>query len=98
MTLNVGGILFFFFNTNLSLKLHSIHFFVNLLRQIALKALSERLSQQADSGSSWPSLDDDSRPKTEVQAGDQSSPASNPVEPLTVAVEIDPSTPKPNIA
>jgi hypothetical protein len=69
-----------------------------LFRQIALKALSERLSQQADSGSSWPSLDDDSRPKTEVQAGDQSSPASNPVEPLTVAVEIDPSTSKPSIA
>nr|SVE84270.1 EOG090X06Q3 [Daphnia pulex] len=67
-------------------------------RQIALKALSERLSQQADSGSSWPSLDDDSRPKTEVQAGDQSSTASNPVEPLTVAVEIDPSTSKPSIA
>lgn len=71
---------------------------VNLFRQIALKALSERLSQQADSGSSWPSLDDDSRPKTEVQAGDQSTPVSNPVEPLTVAVEIDPSTPKPSIA
>nr|CAH0113689.1 unnamed protein product [Daphnia galeata] len=67
-------------------------------RQIALKALSERLSQQADSGSSWPSLDDDSRPKTEVQGGDQSTPVSNPVEPLTVAVEIDPSTPKPSIA
>lgn len=63
-------------------------------RQIALKALSERLSQQADSGSTWPSLDDDSRPKTEVQT-EQSSPASNQAESLTVSVEIDPSNPKP---
>lgn len=62
-------------------------------RQIALKALSERLSQQADSASSWPSLEEDSRPKTGVQA-DQASQATNPVEVLTVAVEIDPSAAK----
>nr|SVE88652.1 EOG090X06Q3 [Daphnia sinensis]SVE89277.1 EOG090X06Q3 [Daphnia sinensis]SVE89897.1 EOG090X06Q3 [Daphnia sinensis]SVE91153.1 EOG090X06Q3 [Daphnia sinensis]SVE91778.1 EOG090X06Q3 [Daphnia sinensis] len=63
-------------------------------RQIALKALSERLSQQADSAASWPSLEEDSRPKTGMQA-EQASQATNPVETLTVAVEIDPSVPKP---
>nr|CAG4639202.1 EOG090X06Q3 [Daphnia magna] len=46
-------------------------------RQIALKALSERLSQQADSASTWPSLEEDSRPKTGVQA-EQVSQATNP--------------------
>nr|SVE70438.1 EOG090X06Q3 [Daphnia similis]SVE71062.1 EOG090X06Q3 [Daphnia similis]SVE71693.1 EOG090X06Q3 [Daphnia similis] len=61
-------------------------------RQIALKALSERLSQQADSASSWPSLEEDSRPKTGVQA-EQVSQTTNPVEALTVSVEIDSSVP-----
>nr|SVE86138.1 EOG090X06Q3 [Daphnia similis]SVE87393.1 EOG090X06Q3 [Daphnia similis]SVE88019.1 EOG090X06Q3 [Daphnia similis] len=53
-------------------------------RQIALKALSERLSQQADSTASWPSLEEDSRPKTGMQA-EQVSQVTNPVETLTVA-------------
>lgn len=72
----------------------SLFFKSHIHRQIALKALSERLSQQADSASTWPSLEEDSRPKTGVQA-EQVSQATNPVEALTVAVEIDPSVPKP---
>nr|CAG4647070.1 EOG090X06Q3 [Megafenestra aurita]SVE92404.1 EOG090X06Q3 [Megafenestra aurita] len=66
-------------------------------RQIALKALSERLSQQADSGSSWPSLDDDSHSKIEGQA-EQSSQSSNQAEALTVSIEIDQSITKPSTA
>nr|SVE74197.1 EOG090X06Q3 [Daphnia barbata] len=65
-------------------------------RQIALKALSERLSQQADSASSWPNLEEESRPKTEVQA-DQVSQATNPVVGGTVAVEVDPTISKPTV-
>nr|CAG4636193.1 EOG090X06Q3 [Eubosmina coregoni]SVE69814.1 EOG090X06Q3 [Eubosmina coregoni] len=77
-------------------------------RQIALKALSERMSQQADS-TSWPTLDDD----TKNQLANNSSngkPISDPVsdsasinqtESLganSVSISIDPSLPKPPTA
>ena len=52
-------------------------------RQIALKALSERLSK-VDQSTSWPTLEDENNPKQETTANLNAAPTSAPSVPSSV--------------